>query len=204
MANHLKRHNSEHMYTAASRSPQIAVIRALFDYRRSLGCLQQQPTATHNLLQKSALLIRKWNDKCSDKMRVLLEQNNKQMFVRVLTKNGAEFWLKEATKICYRSSQKIYYTSQFADLMLSYLLTNKGMISTTVNALHHHFAEHSETPGLLPQYRETWNDIAADLVSHDCVRTKKKELLWQAAAGGEFEVISHDETFKALFCPIEH
>ena len=202
MANHLKRHNSEHMYTASLRSPQVNVIRALYDYRRSLGCLQPLAAKTPDLLHESALLIRKWNAKCSDKMRTELERNNKQILVRVLTKNGPEYWVKERTGTCYRFSRELYYTSQFADLMLSHLLLNQGKIRTTVNALYHHFAGRSVTPGLLPQNREVWNHIAADIVFHDSVKSKKKELLWKAAEGGEFEVVSHDETFKTLFCVI--
>ena len=36
---HLKYHNVKNMYVASLRSPQLNVIRALFDHRRTLTCL---------------------------------------------------------------------------------------------------------------------------------------------------------------------
>ena len=38
-----------------------------------------------------------------------------------------------------------------------------------------------------------------DIISHNAFLEKVKELKYKAAAAGEFEVISHDETFKTLF-----
>ena len=107
--------------------------------------------------------------------------------------------MKELTVHTYRHSNKLYYTSKFADLMLSLLLINQGMIKTTVDALYTQFASTSVTGGLLPQNRLVWNDITDDIINHEVVRAKCNELKRQAASAGEYEVISHQETFKLLF-----
>ena len=107
--------------------------------------------------------------------------------------------VKELTVHTYRHSKELYYTPKFAGLMFSLLLTNQGRIKTTVDALYTHFASTSVTAGLLPKNRLVWNNIASDIINHDVVSTKRKELQRQAAKYGEYEVISHDETFKVLF-----
>ena len=72
-----------------------------------------------------------------------------------------------------------------------------------MDALYTHFASTSVTAGLLPKNRLEWNDIATNIINNDVVATKRKELQRQAAKCGEYEVISHDETFKVLFSLIE-
>ena len=86
--------------------------------------------------------------------------------------------------------------------MLSMLLTNMARISSSVNGLYLHFGSTSKTPGLLPSNRLFWNDLVHDIINHSLFRAKVVQLKHNAAAAGEFEVVTHDETFKTLFCLI--
>ena len=148
---HLEYHKEENMYLADIRSPQLNVIRALFDYRRSVSCLQPLAAECPDLLHKSAYLINMWNASCTGTTIRELEKKNRPILVRVLTKNGPEYWAKELTIKTYRLSRELYYTPQFADLMLSFMLTHQARTISIVNALYTHIGSSSITPGLLPK-----------------------------------------------------
>ena len=81
-----------------------------------------------------------------------MRATNRPVLVRVLTKNGPDYWAKELTVGCIRHSRELYYTPEFADLFLSLLLTNEPRIHKCVNALHFQISSTSKTPGLLPSY----------------------------------------------------
>ena len=55
----MKYHNVKNMYVASLPSPQLNVIRALFDHRRTLSCLDSMAAVQPDLLRKSARLIEK-------------------------------------------------------------------------------------------------------------------------------------------------
>ena len=120
----------------------------------------------------------------------------------VLTSTGPQYWAKERTFCCYRYSKKLYYTPQFADLFLSLLLTNEARISKCIDALYLYFANTSIVPGLLPGDRNVWNNIATAITTSEEFLSMIKNLKYSAANTGEFEVLSHDETFKTMFCLI--
>ena len=124
------------------------------------------------------------------------------ILVRVLTHTAPQYWAKECTGRCIRHSSKLYYTPQFANLLFSLLLTNEARIKKSVNTLLLHFGTTCIIPGLLPKNRVVWNEIANDLIQHEVVLAKLKEMKYRASQNGEFEVISHDETFKIMFCLI--
>ena len=132
----------------------------------------------------------------------VLQKQNRPILVRVLTHNGPEYWAKELTTHCFRHSRELYYTSAFADLYLSILLTNQGRISTSVDAMHLYFGTKTEVAVLLPSKRLVWNAIANDLTQSDTFTTISNALKYKASEAGEFTVISHDETFKTLFALI--
>ena len=54
---HLKYHQAKNNYVASSRSAQWNVIRALFDHRRSVMCVDSKVVGEPNLLRTSAHLI---------------------------------------------------------------------------------------------------------------------------------------------------
>ena len=87
-------------------------------------------------------------------------------------------------------------------MFLSLILTNEGRVKKCIDLLYFHFASTSKTPGLLPSNRDVWTNIVSDLTSHEVFVAKLKELKYKAALAGEFQVISHDETFKSMFCII--
>ena len=139
---------------------------------------------------------------CSGVILNLLNSQNRPILVRVLTHVGPQYWAKERTVGCIRYSRKWYYTPRFADLFLSLLLTNEARIKKCLYSLYLHFSNTSLTSGLLPSSRHFCNSITSDITSHKVFLIKIKDLKYKAAMAGEFQVISHDETFKAMFCLI--
>ena len=199
---HLKHHCAKNMYVADRRSPQLSVVRAYYDYCVSSSVISTDNQGISNLLRHTAAFIANWNTNCSDSTKLLLCSCNRPVLVRVLTQSGPQYWAKESTGGCIRHSRQLYYTPGFADLFLSLLLINEARIHKCVNALYYEFYRTSETSGLLPSNRLVWNNIASDLSNHEVVLNKMTELKHKAADAGEFEIITHDETFKAMFCLI--
>ena len=61
-----------------------------------------------------------------------------------------------------------------------------------------HFVAKSMVPGLLPKKLNILNNITTTKTTSEIYLDKNKYLKYKAAAIGEFEVISHDETFKTI------
>ena len=79
------------MYVADIRSPQLNVIRAIFDQRLITAALLDDGNITSDLLQVSASLIANWNVLCVPVTAKLLASVNRPILVRVLTQNGPEY-----------------------------------------------------------------------------------------------------------------
>ena len=62
---HLKYHCAKNMYVASRRSPQLAVIRACYDFYQAIFPIGSKEPQVLNFLQHSASIIRKWNCMCS-------------------------------------------------------------------------------------------------------------------------------------------
>ena len=200
LKNHLKSHCEKNWFLADRRSCQRSVVKAYYDYIHASKPIAPVKLQCNHLLQKSASLIADWNATSSMSTLKSLQKLNRPILVRVLTHTGPQLWLKELTTACIRHSRELYYTTQFADLYLSLLLTNEARVTKCLDALHFHFSTTSITPGLLPSSTVFWNDISTAITTHEQFTTKIKDLKHKAATAGEFEVISHDETFKSLFC----
>ena len=89
-----------------------------------------------------------------------MESVNRPILVRVLTYNGPEYLAKELTINCHRHSSMLYYTSRFADLFFSLLITNEARILKCVDSLYNIFGSFNYVPNLFPSYNEVWVDIA--------------------------------------------
>ena len=199
---HIKHHIEQNMFLADGRSKQRAVVRAYYNYQCSIAPICSFDASNLGLLRKSADLIKRWNSKCSKETLALLSRQNRPVLVRVLTHTGPEYWTKELTSRCIRLSRELYYTSRFADLYLSMLLTNEGRILTSLDALHLHFGTTSKVSGLLPSYSQVWKSLAQILTTDTIFIKKVKELRYKAADRGEYLVVTHDETYKTLFALI--
>ena len=79
------------------------------------------------------------------------------------------------------------------------LLTNQGMILTSVDTLNLYIGSIGETPYLLPKKSIFWNDLARFITTHAVFKKKLIDLKYKAALFGELEVISHDETLRPYF-----
>ena len=82
------------MFMADSRSPQRAVIRALYDYQQSTCPILKDGTDDFhllNLLHQSAVMIARWNSTCSDSVLNILKSQNRPILVHVLTKDGSQY-----------------------------------------------------------------------------------------------------------------
>ena len=144
---HVKYHSMKNMYLADIRSPQRAVVRALYDYFLSNGPISNSEIGNLCLLQQSAVLIAKWNSMCSGTILNILKSQNRPILVKVLTHIGPQYWAKERTVTCIRFSRKLYYTPQFADLFFPLLLTNEARIKKCIDCLFLHFSNTALTTG---------------------------------------------------------
>ena len=88
---HLTYHCEKNMYVADIRSPQLNVIRAIFDQRLITSPLLNEESITPDLLQVSASLIAKWNATCTPVIAKHLRTVNRSILVPVLTHNGPEY-----------------------------------------------------------------------------------------------------------------
>ena len=88
---HLAYHSETNMYVADRRSPQLTVIRAIFDRRRAIFPLSNDVCDTLDLLKHSAVLIANWNINCTLVTWKLLQSTNRPILVRVLTHHGPEY-----------------------------------------------------------------------------------------------------------------
>ena len=66
-----------------------------------------------------------------------------------------------------------------------------------------HFAATSIVPGLLPNKQNVWNNIITTITTYEVILDKIKFLKYNAAAAKELDVMSHDVTFRTLFCFID-
>ena len=60
----------------------------------------------------------------------------------------------------------------------------------------------SQRTSLLPKWLQFWRDLIRNITSHSVFKAKVRSLKLKAAAAGELDVITHDETFKTLFALI--
>ena len=88
---HLAYHCKENMYVADIRSPQLNVIRVIFDQRLITSPLLNEGSISPDLLQVSASLIAKWNATCTPVIAKHLRTLNRPILVRGLTHNGPEY-----------------------------------------------------------------------------------------------------------------
>ena len=79
------------MYVADIRSPQLNVIRAIFDQRLITAALLDDGNINSDFLQLSASLIAHSNIICAPEISKLLASVNRPILVRVLTQNGPEY-----------------------------------------------------------------------------------------------------------------
>ena len=63
-----------------------------------------------------------------------------------------------------------------------------------------HFSATSIVPGLLPNKQNVWNNIITTITTYEVFLDKIKFLTYNAAAAGELDVMSHDVTFRTMFC----
>ena len=87
---HTTHHSMENMYMADIRSPQLHVIRALYDQCQSVVPISLE-VDNLNLLQQSAALIADWNSNCSAETMLLLKRQNRPVLIRVLTHTGPQY-----------------------------------------------------------------------------------------------------------------
>ena len=104
-------------------------------------------------------MIADWNATSSASTLKAIQKLNRPILVRVLTHTGPQVSLKELTTSWIRHSRELYYTTEFADLDLSFLLINEARVTKCLDALYFHLPTTSSTPGLLPTSTVVWNDI---------------------------------------------
>ncbi|CAJ1383870.1 unnamed protein product [Effrenium voratum] len=192
LAHVIKYHAKGKLFIANSRSQaQWNLALALHEQDQALSFLRP-PMYSGSLLQASASIIRR-----------VLESNNDIDMVMVLTATGPKCLLKTHTVNCARLHKKVYYDHTLANLLLSLALKHVGKIQTIYQELATHFVSQGCPCALMGlRNRSTRGRLLEDILSKQPVQELHAELLAQATRKGEWEVISHDATFKTLFAII--
>ena len=141
------------MCLADKRSPQLYVMRAIFDHRLAAASISLGEYVSSDLLKQSALILN-YNTNCTSLTKKLLKSVNRPVLVRVLTHEGPQYLTKELTSKCFRHSRELYYTARFSDLFFSLLLTNEARNQKSVDKLYFMFGNSSTAIGLFLSDRE--------------------------------------------------
>lgn len=195
--NHLAYHSEDRLFIANERSrAQWNLVEAIFEQEQVLAVL---PTAESdgNRLANSAALIRQWNAPCADSS--YLKRTNGVDLVLLLTMGGPTYSLKQYVGNATRFSNKVYYDNTFANLVFSLAVRHKGKIQTIFGDILSHFtAQGSKCAFLLPKRADTQSDIVKQIVTDPIVQMLREGLITTCTQKGEWEVITHDATFKSL------
>ena len=206
LINHVDKYHKEPYYTAEAAAPkarmfsQWRLVVALYR-QRLFDQVLAKDSMEANLLKTTAELIRKWNPGVSDVEKAVLGRSNGLPVCTVVTKKGPELWLRSQTPGTVRISEKLYYTKDFEQLVVSLALQSKGRLENIKQRLWARWSEdNGSLPLLLPDSKSLRNVLhhvftCPDGVPQQLLLTLKN----QATDRGEWVAVSHDCTFKFLF-----
>ncbi|CAJ1383781.1 unnamed protein product [Effrenium voratum] len=194
-----KYHVQTRLFTANTRTEaQWNTVQALYEQDQILAPLQQ-PRHSESLLRDSADLIRKWVSPDEDS-QVFLQKQNDVDLVLLLTGEGPRYVLKQQTSHCKRLNQNVYYDSTAAAMLLGLVLKHQGRAQASFQDLVSAFIAKGSPCAFLGLRRQsTQQQLLDEIFSSDAVQTLRGQLLAEATQHGEWQVLSHDATFKSLF-----
>ena len=194
-----KYHVQTRLFTANTRTEaQWNTVQALYEQDQILAPLQQ-PRHSESLLRDSADLIRKWVSPDEDS-QVFLQKQNDVDLVLLLTGEGPRYVLKQQTSHCKRLNQNVYYDSTAAAMLLGLVLKHQGRVQASFQDLVSAFIAKGSPCAFLGLRRQsTQQQLLDEIFSSDAVQTLRGQLLAEATQHGEWQVLSHDATFKSLF-----
>ena len=209
LVTHVDKYHKTPYYTAEGAAPkwkvltqyrliQALVRRHLFDVALTGG------SVSVNLLQQSAQLIRDWNAGVTRTELDILERSNGLPVVIVVTASGPQLWLKSRTGDTCRISDKLYYTKEFEQLVISIALQTRGRVSNIQQQLWARWAEHDSAVPLLVVDKAWIRDVLHHIFKREggTVQRTLHDLKRRATCRGEWVAVSHDATFKFLFSVI--
>ena len=159
----------------------------------------QAPNPEPRYLERAATQIKEWADPSEAERRELAKRNEVPL-VMLLTGSGPQYVLKTHLAGSDRVTEEIYVDSTFKNLLLSLELSRQGIAERVFNDMRSFFvAAGHPCAGLLPRRRNTREHLVQHVLFHDDTNALATRLVDEATTHGEWEIISHDSTFKALF-----
>jgi hypothetical protein len=197
---HLRKyHGKERLFSASLRSEaQWNITQALYDQDQAVAPIQE-PKHDGRLLEHAAQLIREWVSPDEETSAFLKKQNDLDL-VLLLTGNGPRYVLKQQTANAKRLNKTLYYDSQAASLLFGLAIKHKGKVQGTFHELGTWFTASGCPCAFLGLRRQhTQNLLLDEILRLPDVESLRLRLIAEATDHGEWEIVSHDATFKSLF-----
>jgi hypothetical protein len=129
-----------------------------------------------------------------------LQARNDVDLVLVLTSQGPKYVLKKQTSNCRRLNQNLYYDHEVANLLLGLMLKHRGKVQPVFHELAMLFVSRGCPCAYLGvRRRVTQDQLLDEVLSLPAVAALHTRLVTQCTCHGEWEILSHDATFKCLF-----
>lgn len=196
-----KHHCKNRLFAASSRNQcQWTLVTSIFNQDEMLGTLRP-PVHTTNLLETSAQLLRSWNV-VDETTAAFLRGQNEFDVVLCICADGPLYRLCSQTQGLNRLNAKTFYDNEVANIVFALLLRHRGKSKAVfMDLLHHWVTRDSESAllsGCILRDVRTQSDLIDAVLQDGRVQELRAELLDTATARGEFEILSHDVTYKVL------
>ena len=198
LLDHMKRyHTPDRLFTACTRSDaQWHIVVAIYNQSCALEVLPSTGVRS-NMLATSAKMLRQWIQVDDESLVYMRNQNDFDVSLR-LSDAGPSYVHGSQTQGLYRSNHQLYYDQKAGNLLLSLVLKNRGKAqSVYMDLVRHYTTMGSPCAWLLPV--NGIQDLIDDVMQKTEVKNLIANLIDQATSKGEWEVLSHDATFKILF-----
>ncbi|CAK9005878.1 unnamed protein product [Durusdinium trenchii] len=162
----------------------------------------REPKLAGRLLQESACFIR---DSIAPGMQTtdFLRKYNDFDVVLALTDVGPKYLLKAQTVSFRRLKKNLYYNNKFVNVLMACMLQHRGKSEPTFLHLTEHFLARGSPCALLgTRNRLTRRTLMEEVWSLPSIQQFHSGLIGKNTEKGEWQILSHDATFKALFSVI--
>ena len=123
--------------------------------------------------------------------------------VLALTDVGPKYLLKAQTVSFRRLNKNLYYNNKFVNVLMACMLQHRGKSEPTFLHLTEHFLARGSPCALLgTRNRLTRRTLMEEVWSLPSIQQFHSGLIGKNTEKGEWQILSHDATFKALFSVI--
>ncbi|CAK0849985.1 unnamed protein product [Prorocentrum cordatum] len=203
---HMKYHSPPFSVAPASAETtfQHRVGQALHRQRAAASVIGQAAPAS-DLLEASAERIRERNRSASEEEAQALQRSSQVRVVLMWTTAGPEYLLRSLAGKANRLSEKLYFTGEFEDLVVSLALRSRGQEGPIIDDLCARWASDPRgLPFVFCQSQTPIRECMRHLFTRDggIVQNALRDLKRRATARGEWVAIGHDATHKCCLSVI--